>query len=147
MDHTLYSICLAGCCAFPVVDAREKSLMGALSCRLFRTFAYGSFRSWTISPLPQSVPRKNPNYICNPSAPFLDWRLNCASLVCHWRLFWIGLFSFAIARLKPIRRRHAWRKPPESRVLCTPAQKSNPSAPFLDRWLNCASLVCHRRHA
>ena len=40
----------------------------ALSCGLFRTFACGSFRSWTFSPLPQSVPRKNPNYICDPSA-------------------------------------------------------------------------------
>ena len=68
MDHTLYFICLAGCCALPVVDAREKSLRGALSCSLFRTFACGSFRSWTFSPLPQSVPRKNPNYICNTAA-------------------------------------------------------------------------------
>ena len=42
---------------------------GALSCGLFRTFACGSFRSWTISPLPQSVPRKNPNYLRNTAAP------------------------------------------------------------------------------
>ena len=40
----------------------------ALSCGLFRTFACGSFRSWTFSPLPQSVPRKNPNYLRNTSA-------------------------------------------------------------------------------
>ena len=38
-----------------------------------------------VSPLPQSVPRKNPNYIRDTSAPFLDRWLNCASLVCHWR--------------------------------------------------------------
>ena len=40
----------------------------ALSRGLFRTFACGSFRSWTISPLPQSVPRKNPNYLRDTAA-------------------------------------------------------------------------------
>ena len=29
-----------------------------MSCGLFRTFAYGSFRSWTFSPLPQSFRTK-----------------------------------------------------------------------------------------
>ena len=40
-----------------------------MSCGLFRTFACGSFRSWTFSPLPQSIPRKNPNYLRNTAAP------------------------------------------------------------------------------
>ena len=79
---------------------------GALSRGLFRTFACGSFRSWTIQSTPSKLPHKNPNYIRDTSAPFLDRWLNCASLVCHC-LFWIGLFSFAVACLKPIYRRHA----------------------------------------
>ena len=69
---------------------------GALSRGLFRTFACGSFRSWTIQSTPSKLPHKNPNYIRDTSAPFLDRWLNCASLVCHWR--------------------HAQRQPPGSRL-------------------------------
>ena len=76
--------------------------MCALSCSLFRTFACGSFRSWTISPLPQSVPRKNPNYICNTAA---HGGKQALAQLSRPR---IGCFA----------------PPPENRVLCAPAQKS-----------------------
>ena len=55
---------------------------GALSRGLFRTFACGSFRSWTIQSTPSKLPHKNPNYIRDPSAPFLDrWRV----ILILWR--------------------------------------------------------------
>ena len=91
-------------------------LGGALSRGLFRTFACGSFRSWTIQSTPSKLPHKNPNYIRDTSAPFLDRWLNCADAclkpagkqkIC-FSLFWIGqVGQVGPVGLKTLPRRHA----------------------------------------
>ena len=51
-------------------------------------------------------------------------------------------FQLRVASLKPIRRRHALARAARETGAMHPR---NTAAPFLDRWLNCASLVCHWR--